>query len=46
MFDACVDPSAAALHGWATTAPAVAETAARSRPETRVVRLGDMRGVM
>ncbi|MFC0861811.1 hypothetical protein ACFHYQ_05815 [Sphaerimonospora cavernae] len=43
----CEVPRAAALHGWATIAPAVAETAARSRPETMVVRLlGDIRGVM
>ncbi|GGO15886.1 hypothetical protein GCM10010116_31940 [Microbispora rosea subsp. aerata] len=38
--------SATAAQGCATTAPPVADTAARSRPETRVARREDIRGVI
>lgn len=38
--------SATAAQGCAATAPPVADTAARSRPETSVARRGDIRGVI
>ncbi|MEZ0074265.1 hypothetical protein [Planotetraspora sp. GP83] len=38
--------SAMAAQGWAMIAPVVADTAASRRPETRVARREEMRGVM